>query len=408
MKKLCLLLACLLVLSGCTASAPGDGSDVKPPTENDVTRIGTVTPISLDATFGDLMDELLAEADGNSCISPLSFKLALAMAYNGAEGDTAELLQEVFGMSPDEVNAWASAYLAAAKAYDGKADNDYSPSNPELRIANSYWLRQGMEDEISEGFINTLKSGYDAESGVFDGSPDPINEWVKAATNGKIEDILADIDPVTLSYLVNALYFNAQWGSDFDKNLTAPGEFTNSDGSKVQTAMLHGAASSYINTPEFEGMTKTLNGGFTFTAVMPKAEVPVTLAALAEAQNSVDNSYTAVTLTLPKFDFDTSVDFGKGSYPEFNALFAPHGMDGALADNAEASDLSISEVVHKTTFTLTEAGIEASAATVVGMSSSAAQIEPKVVEIVFDKPFYFTLTDKDGEILFVGRVLTLK
>ena len=30
--------------------------------------------------------------------------------------------------------------------------------------------------------------------------------------------------------------------------------------------------------------------------------------------------------------------------------------------------------------------------------------ESKEVQIVFDKPFYFILTDKDGEVLFAGRV----
>jgi serine protease inhibitor len=68
---------------------------------------------------------------------------------------------------------------------------------------------------------------------------------------------------------------------------------------------------------------------------------------------------------LPKFDFDTSVEFAGGSHPEFDALFAVGGMNGALSENTESGPLLISKVIHKTTFTLEEVGIEASAATVV-------------------------------------------
>jgi serpin B len=205
---------------------------------------------------------------------------------------------------------------------------------------------------------------------------------------------------------VNALYFKAEWASDFNENSTAPGEFTNFDGSKITTDMLHGGANSYIKTEQFEGVTKRLYGGFEFTAVMPKTSEAVALDALVNAEK--DDSYTVIFLTLPKFDFDTSVGFKEGTHPDFDALFAHHGMDGALSETGETNDLLISEIIQKTTFTLAEAGIEASAATVVSMAAgAAAPQETKEVTVVFDKPFYFTLTDRNGEVLFVGKVMEL-
>jgi serpin B len=400
------------MLSACSAAAPTNGGkrDAVLPSEN-VAQIGALKPPVLDTTLSSLMDGLLADGgsgSGSSCISPLSYKLALAMAYNGAKGDTADLLQQLFGASPDEMNAWAAAYLETAQAYDGKAVDPYAPTTPELRIANSYWLRKGLEREIAKEFTNVLTDSYNAESGRFDDKPDPINKWVGDATHGKIKDILTTVGPAALSYLVNALYFNAQWANDFDENSTAPGEFTNIDGNTATTDMLHGGADRYIDTSEFTGMTKALYGGFTFTAVMPKSDAFPTLQSIIEAQKSADDSYTSILLTIPKVDFDTNVNFREGGHPEFDALFAHHGMDGALAENAKTDDLLISEIIHKTTFTLAEAGIEASAATVMAITEgAAAPIEPKVVEIVFDKPFWFTLTDREGEVLFVGRVLAL-
>jgi serpin B len=405
MKKLCLLLACLLTLTACGKTVPTTTTPTATANPSSSPSAQNPPPFALDTTFNSLMDGLLADGGENSCVSPLSFKLALAMAYNGAEGGTSELLAELFGVSASETNAWAKEYLLDAKQYDGSARDEYLPT-PELRIANSYWLRKGLESEISQSFTNILAANFNAESGKFDNEPDPINKWVSDATNGKIKDILAEIDPNALSYLVNALYFKAQWVSDFNENATAPGEFTNFDGSKITTDMLHGSANSYINTEQFEGVVKRLYGGFEFTAVMPKTSEAVTLDAITGAEK--DDTYSAIFLTLPKFDFDTSVDFKAGTHPEFDALFAHHGMDGALSENAETDDLLISEIIHKTTFTLAEAGIEASAATVITMAmGAAAPQELKEVKVVFDKPFYFTLTDRNGEVLFIGKVMTL-
>jgi len=446
MKRLCLILAGLLTLSACQKAAPEPPSDLEYNAQEivvidvnndeqqivindvnddkqevvitditvtgiedntpdivitDITNDGQETAYTpqkpeLDMTFNSLMDGLLADGGINSCVSPLSYKLALAMAYNGAQGGTAELLSELFGAPPSEMNAWAVAYMQSNK-YNG------------LQIANSFWLRKGLEKEISSEFTEILAKNYNAESGKFDTEPGPINKWVKDATNGKIEDILNEINPAALSYLVNALYFNAQWVNEFNENRTAPGEFTNFDGSVTETDMLHGRADGYIGTQLYEGVTKYLRGGFMFTAVMPKTESAVTLDTLIGARNAADDSYTAIVLTLPKFDFDTSIDFEEGSHPEFDPLFAHYGMNKALSDKAETDDLLISKIIHKTTFTLAEAGIEASAATVVEMLAGGAMTEeePKIVEIVFDRPFYFTLTDMSGEVLFVGRVMEL-
>lgn len=361
----------------------------------------------LDTTLCSLMDGLLADGGENSCISPLSLKFALAMAYNGAEGETAGLLQRLFGESPGELNAWASACLDTASRHDGKSIGEYSPPNAELRIANSYWLRKGLESEISKSFTGALAEHFSAESGIFDKSPGPINDWVSGATNGKIEDILPRIDDAALSYLVNALYFKAQWVDDFNEELTAPGEFHNADGSTSQADMLHGFADGYIDTPEYMGMTKRLWNGFTFTAVLPKTDKQPTLESIAKAGEAADYDYTAVKLAIPKFDLGTSVNFKEGSHPEFDALFAHHGMDGALAENAINDELLISQIIHKTTFTLAEAGIEASAATIVALPAMAPPRAPKKASIVFDKPFYFTLTDRDGEVLFFGKITKL-
>ncbi|MDR1800652.1 MAG: hypothetical protein LBQ95_02250 [Lachnospiraceae bacterium] len=402
MRKLCLILAGILMLTACKANPNENNTNNEPEVEN------PGRSMNLETSFNSLMDGLLVDGGENSCISPLSIKLALAMAYNGADGETKELLNTLFEKSPEELNEWAKAFLAAAANYDGKNADEYSAPNPELRVANSFWIRKGDEKEISKDFTEALTGNFNAESGEFNKNPDPINKWIAKATNDKIQNMLDDISPEAITYLVNALYFKAQWVQDFSESATAPATFNNADGSTVDIDMLNGWADGYINTDKFEGITKNLFGGFTFTALMPKTDEDVTLDEILDASNDVDYDYSVINLRIPKFDLETSVEIGKGNHKEFDALFADNGMNKAIAQDAEnLTNLYISKVVHKTTFTLAEAGIEASAATVIMMETAAADIEPKEVSIVFDKPFYYTLTDSNGEVLFVGRIRQL-
>ncbi len=70
------------------------------------------------------------------------------------------------------------------------------------------------------------------------------------------------------------------------------------------------------------------------------------------------------------------------------------------------SDLMISDVIHAAFLQLTEAGIEAAAATAVTMMTKSLQIpknEPVVVRC--DKPFYLFIKEKTtGLVLFVGLI----
>ncbi|GFT03474.1 serpin B8, partial [Nephila pilipes] len=54
-----------------------------------------------------------------------------------------------------------------------------------------------------------------------------INDWVKEKTNGKIENLLDQLDPSTLMVLLNAVYFKGKWEVPFDPRLTEPSIFYN-------------------------------------------------------------------------------------------------------------------------------------------------------------------------------------
>jgi len=75
-----------------------------------------------------------------------------------------------------------------------------------------------------------------------------INQWIEDKTNGKIKDMLDYIPDSAVMYLINAIYFNAQWKYEFNKEDTYEGDFNLMDGTKHQAEYMR------------------VSGNFTFTS----------------------------------------------------------------------------------------------------------------------------------------------
>ena len=111
-----------------------------------------------------------------------------------------------------------------------------------------------------------------------------------------------------------------------------------------------------------------------------------------------------VRIILPRFEarFDESVKAA------LIAAGMPTAFDRTRADFsgiASGPRLAMDDVAHATFLRVDEEGTEAAAVTAVKIVATAARIEPKVPEIVFDRPFLATLRDrKSGAVLFFGRI----
>ena len=121
--------------------------------------------------------------------------------------------------------------------------------------------------------------------------------------------------------------------------------------------------------------------------------------------DSIVNELTTrpVDLSLPKFEFETSVPVTKALQSlGINDAFSPGVADFSGIDGSKA--LYISDVRHKAFIKLDEEGTEAAAATAVTVGFVSAP--PRPIEMVIDRPFIFLIRDHPtGAILFVGRVL---
>jgi serpin B len=109
-----------------------------------------------------------------------------------------------------------------------------------------------------------------------------------------------------------------------------------------------------------------------------------------------------VALTVPRFEFESGFDL--------SAVLAAMGMPLAFTLQADFSGMTpgeglfISDVIHRATISVGEAGTEAAAATAVVMPPSAMPAD--LVTVTVDRPFLFLIRDlQTGTILFMGRVV---
>ncbi len=139
---------------------------------------------------------------------------------------------ELDGMTLDEVNEAYSSLIDLLRDLDPRV---------EFILANSIWYRNTMTFE--EPFLDLNQQYFDAEVNALDfDSPSAagtINDWVRQNTSGRIEEIVGDpISAETIMFLINAIYFKADWASQFDKSLTQNEQFSLTDGSQTTVQMM--------------------------------------------------------------------------------------------------------------------------------------------------------------------------
>ena len=348
--------------------------------------------------------DLLAQANrpnGNLLISPLSASMALGMTMNGASGDTWSQMGDMLGvgsLAEEESNASYQSLLGLLVGLDPAV---------ETAIGNSVWTRQGFP--VHSDFLDTVRESFHAEAEELDfASPaasERINEWVKAATRGRIEDIVpARIPTAVVMYLINAIYFKGSWTLRFDPSDTRPEPFHLDDGSTrtVPLMTLRGEL-SYHETRRFQAVDLPYGGrAFSMTVLLPRYGVSVddlaTSIGAAEWKEIADSfRETDMRLFLPRF---------RMAYERtLNDDLAALGMVDAFDRRADftrlspVDGLSISEVKQKSWVDVNEEGTEAAAATVVAVRESIASF------FRADRPFLFLIRERlSGTILFLGKL----
>ena len=353
--------------------------------------------------------------------SPLSITYVLGMVNDAATGQTEKELEETLGFHEGGIQA-VNDYCK--KLIDGlpKVDDKVT-----LDIANAIFVNQNYS--LKEPFKQDMQTYYNAKAEALDFSAsstlDHINGWCKEKTNGMIPSILDDVDPSMVSYLLNAIYFKADWASKFDEKNTRNEAFTTSDGSTQLPMMHQKVLISYLKSSTYSAVILPYGTGlWNMTVVLPE-EGKTTDEVIKElAESSVLNNRGwcdaggntfqgyEVDLKLPRFE--TSSDTNDLTINQgLIGLLQKMGINRAFIDGvAEIPNMCevpvyIDMMRQKAKIKVNEEGSEAAAVTVAGvngMSAGGGPIEYPKATFHANRPFVYVIREaSSGVILFVGK-----
>ncbi len=370
--------------------------------------------------FGADLYAVLAKSagNGNLVFSPASIETALAMTYAGANGDTAAEMAKVlhFALRGDALHQSFNGLDALLESRSWQGKNEEGKDEGVLvKTANSLWGQNDMTFE--QLFLDTLARDYGAGMRLVDyksaaeDARKTINKWVADQTANKIEDLVPEgaLNSLTRLVLVNAVYLDATWASQFNKDATRDGSFTTLAGTTVTTPMMNQNASfAYAKGDGWQAVELPYaHDELAMLLVVPDqgrfADVEAQLATglIAQAAGALANA-GEVWLSMPKFEFRTQAALADA----LKSLGMRKAFDIASADFSGITidePLCIDDVIHEAYIAVDEEGTEAAAATAVIVRAGAAPMEP--VRLTIDRPFLFALRDKDtGAVLFLGRV----
>jgi serine protease inhibitor len=403
MKTLGIVILILVItawMPGCNSEAETGEKEIK--LSEKAARL-----VDVNNQFGlDLYREIyVAEKEArNLMVSPLSVALALAMTYNGAETTTREAMEialRLKGFTSEEINVAYQSLVKELASLDPKVL---------LSIANSIYYRKDFQ--VEKTFVDLNKKFYDAEVSPLDfSSPsavDVINGWVNTKTKGKITEILKEITPNQVMFLLNAIYFKGIWAKEFNKKSTAELPFYPSQGKSVSVPMMMRTDTlDYAANDLFSAIRLPYgSGNFNMFVFLPKGDDVSGFIKQLSPENwsawmKLFRETQTVEIRMPRFKFAYEI--------KLNDVLTNMGMGIAFTSAADfrginrSGGLNIDYVKHKTFVEVNEEGTEAAAVTIVAIEKN--MVGPEKIMFTVDRPFFFVITEKStGAILFMGTV----
>lgn len=408
MKRILSLLLVTAIILGCSACSSRAERVSAEELIKGVTPVGAKAKeydddfVKNQYAFGLALLKDQAKAEGNHLVSPLSAELALAMAANGAAGNTLSQLEKALGgYSIDELNQYL--YTTAR----------WLPSTEKvkLNLANSVWFRDSKNFEVKTDFLSVCAGYYKAElyKAAFDKETvNEVNGWVKKNTDGMIPQILESIGPNDSMYLLNALAFDAQWEQRYKAKDVLARNFTPEGAPAHIASLMSSKEFFYYEGEHCTGFRKDYDAGYAFVALLPEEGMSMAdfLASLdaEEMMRILDSECyggNIVNAMLPKFSYDCSF-----SLKDALASLGVTDAFGKAADFSRMSntDLYLSGAIQITHIEVDESGARAAAATGLTMAGKSAPAEPR--DVILDRPFLYIIQSTYAkEPVFMGIVM---
>ena len=331
------------------------------------------------------------------------------------EGTTERELEETLGFHEggiQAVNEYCKKLIEGLPKVDKKVT---------LNIANAIFVNKDRAT-LKAQYEQDMQTYYDAKAEALsfrDGKTlDHINGWCNEKTKGMIPRILDEVDLEAVAYLLNAIYFKADWASKFDPKNTKKEAFTTESGNTQVPLMHQNVLINYLKNDTYSAVAIPYGNScrWTMTVLLPEEGKNTSDVIAAMAEDGWRVGFTSlmtpyeVDLKLPRFETNTDTDDIDDG---LNGLMLKMGIrmafDGKLAEipnMCEERGVYISKMRQKAAIKVNEEGSEAAAITIAEMDFTAAvgPIEYPKATFHANRPFVYFISEASSDvILFVGK-----
>ena len=355
--------------------------------------------------------EFLKAEEKNAIYSPLSLYYCLALAAEGAAGETREEILSLLRYEDMEAltEDCKKAYEFFYRGEPGKVLKKEAGGEPHsrdvyrLELFQSVWADDGLT--LKDSFKETAVSDY--YSDIFrvdfadDATYEAMEDWVELRTRGIIRPEIQPSDDIEAAIL-GTVYFYDEWTDVFRELETKPDTFTKSDGSQVTCDFMNRTMGSH-GFRRGENYTSSQlalkNGSVEFILPDPGVDVHTFLES-PEVLNDVlfgtgESTVGEVVWKVPKFSYGSELSLKE----PLLRLGMKKAFDDADFTNMASDPLFISSIRQQCHVGIDENGVEAAAYTEI-MYAGAALPQGRA-EMILDRPFLYVIKNR-GEILFIG------
>lgn len=400
----------LLLLAGLCCLAPG--SLAEDAQDTDASRQDQEHPACHKiapnlAEFAFSLYRVLAHQSNTTNIffSPVSIATALAALSLGAKADTHTQILEGLDFNLTEI-----AETDIHQGFQHLLQTLNRPNNQlQLTAGNGLFINQNLK--LVDKFLEDVKNLYHSEAFSInftntEEAKKQINSYVEKGTQGKIVDLVKELNEDTVFALVNYIFFKGKWEKPFEAEHTKEEDFHVDETTTVKVPMMNrlgmfdlhhcSTLASWVLQMDYLGNATAI---FLLPdeGKMPHLEATVTKEILSKF---LKNRQTrSANLHFPKLSIS-------GTYT-LNTVLSSMGITKVFSNGADLSGvteeapLKLSKALHKAVLTIDEKGTEAAGATF--LEAIPMSLPP---EVKYNRPFLVVIYEHHTKSpLFVGKVV---
>ena len=345
-----------------------------------------------------LADAILSSTAGeNAVCSPLNTYMALSMLAEISGGSSRQQILAALNQSdPTALRSFAN----------GLWQNHYKNGVYKSILANSLWLSDGgsfnreTADLLAQKYFASVYRGDLSSSNM----QMAYRDWLNKETGGLLKNQASNIQipPQTVLLLASTIYYQANWDEKFHDKANSQRIFHTENGPVTATFMndvIFGA--DYYVGKDCRAVRLALEDGSFMWLTLPNEGVdPLSVAHFYREPGDIQP--VQLTLSVPKFDISAKTDL-KGALEQL-------GITDIFSANADFSPITSDQtlplrgVEHTARVAIDERGVIGAAYTSITVPGAAKPPEYPQAELIFDRPFTFSIISSYGIPLFTGIV----